>query len=137
MSDDRPGSTNGNGAAPPEGPFGRCLKCGEIMPLAITYPRVNGPGNTHHDARTANLCEGPVATALLYHVVGLIGPVTLVSKQPTLQTPEENYDQVIEMWRHAIEADIRIRDQKGAIVIGQARPRVLIVDWKPIGVVLS
>lgn len=117
-----------------ERPAGRCLQCHAIVPLEDAFPKlpVNGERTPLIHLREGAHC-GPVAKALIYHVVGLIGPNHVVSRQPTLQTPEENYVQVLAMWRAAIEAGIQIRDDKGSIVIGAQRPHLVIIDWKPIG----
>lgn len=137
MSDDRPRPV----AVPPppappapNEPAGRCLKCQAIIAKAVAYPKLTSNGGPSPLMHVVDGAEcGPIAKRLWYHIVGLIGPNHLVSRQPTLETPEENYLQVVEMWRAAMEADIQVRDGKGNIVIGAARPRVVIIDWKPIG----
>lgn len=126
--------SEGHAIAPAPEPAGRCLKCGAIVALAVAYPKLTsngGPAPLMHVV-AGDEC-GPLVKRLWFHVVGLIGPNHLVSRQPTLQTPEENYQQVLEAWRAAMEADIQVRDGKGNIVIGAGRPRVVIIDWKPIG----
>lgn len=113
---------------------GRCVKCGEVVPLARTFQADNGTGIPLHHAAGKDC--GPVAKALLFHVVAHVGPMLMRVKLPSLYAPEERYDQVLGQWEAALQATIRASDQKGAMLIGAAVPQVVITSWAQVGVLL-
>lgn len=115
-------------------PAGRCVKCGEVVPLARTFQADNGTGALLHHAAGKDC--GPVAKALLFHVVAHVGPMLMRVKLPSLYLPEERYDEVLGQWDAMLQATIQARDQKGAILIGAAVPQVVITSWARVGVLL-
>lgn len=120
---------------------GRCLKCAAIVPLSATFQRENGNGlegpllhrvGTDLKNTIGEVC-GPVAKALYFHVVAHVGGLIMRTKLPTLQHPEENYDQVLRMWEHAIQATVKGKDTDGHVLVGARLPPVVIVSWAHVG----
>lgn len=123
---------------------GRCLKCAAIVPISATFQRENGNGpagpllhrlGTDRKNPIGEVC-GPVAKALYFHVIAYVGNLVMRQKLPTLQTPEENYDEVIPMWEQAIQSMVKARDEKGNMIVGAQLPGVVIVSWAHVGAAL-
>jgi hypothetical protein len=126
-------------------PAGRCLKCAQILALDEAFSRGeegNGGGPLYHRIGTTRKNEigevcGPVAKALLFHVVAhtvLNGhPAVLRRLMPSLQTPEENYAGVVPMWEAAIQQTLRAADEKGHPIVGMKPPNIVVTSWNHVG----
>jgi hypothetical protein len=130
---------------------GRCLKCAAMVELDETFrpgdPGGNGGGNVPRMHRLGadrknpigEVC-GPVAMALLFHVIGhaIVNgqPSVMRFKLGALQTPEENYDGVVPMWEALIRGTFKAADPKGAMLIGVEAPIVVVASWASIGAML-
>jgi hypothetical protein len=135
MSDDRP-TPNGNGDrdSNPARPV-RCTKCAKIMTLGDTFPELK-TGHKMHVAEGGEGPCGPVALEFLFHVTLFLfvnGNMNVLRRLlPSIETPEENYRAVLDMWETAVAATFKAMGQNGAPIIGLAPPRPVVTDWKPI-----
>jgi hypothetical protein len=142
-----------DGATPEATTFGPCLKCRAQVNLAETF-RVGGgkangipssPGMRMHRLGTLKKTQigevcGPVAEALIFHVVYQVAGRHLDrARLAAPQSPEENYE-VLDMWEDALSREMASRfkavdKETGQPILGAAPAKipVVVTTWKFIG----